>query len=178
MFLEATTCTATSGLGHASSKKPWRTCERQVQDARPTTRTHSSSPRACAEQDLTLHLLDVVPESDIQKAREVHGQQDLKRNAVRACRLESWRSRGGTIGSRSARLFPASSAPLVGLLLACYLRDTRNLNLKVMPLCQLCKTSLAVASSMFILETPCKRKQTVSIHCLADLMYHRGSYTV
>ena len=99
VFLEATTCTATSGLGHASSTKPWRTCERQVQDARPTTRTHSSSPRACAEQDLTLHLLDVVPESDIQKAREVHGQQDL--NATQCVRA-GWRAGEVVVGRLGA----------------------------------------------------------------------------
>ena len=68
-LLEVTTCTATSGLGHASSAKPWRACSRQVRDSGLTTRTRPSSAQACSEKGLTLHLLDVVPENDIRKAR-------------------------------------------------------------------------------------------------------------
>ena len=99
-LLEVTTCTATSGLGHASSAKPWRACSRQVRDSGLTTRTRPSSAQACSEKGLTLHLLDVVPENDIRKARPA--QSIVECNAVCACRLERRRGRGGTTGSRSA----------------------------------------------------------------------------
>ena len=115
---------ATSGLGHATSTKPRRTCERQVQDSRPTTRTHSSSAQACAEKGLTLHLLDVVPATS---RCEAHGLQDL--NATQCVRA-GWRAGESVVGrlgaGACARWGGQTTFPLQAMLPAEPQRATRG----------------------------------------------------
>ena len=66
--------------------------------ARGRCNTHDRR-QVCAEKGLTLHLLDVVRGSDIQKAREVQDQQSL--NATQ-CARAGWRVGESVVGRLGA----------------------------------------------------------------------------